>query len=206
MLNAERQGRPATTLLLLAVSAGLLLLLHFYELAPPGLWTKTLFESLHVPIFGAVAVSLFVATGLRRAWGPAQRAAFVCAAAIVLAMLSEGAQISGQRDASFEDLMSDWLGAGAALLFALALSSRHPFQPVSRFGFALGGLVLCVTALWPLISVSAAYVERNLQQPVLVSFDTRLGRTFRRTSPAFSMPFNPKISGYNLILFDHMPM
>lgn len=170
--------------MLLAFSGGLLLLLHFYAPAPSGLWTQILLESLHVPVFGIVALSLFVATGSRRDWGPAQRTAVACAAAIALAVLSEGAQISGPRDASIEDLVSDCLGAGAALLFALALSRRHPFRPITRIGFTLAGLASCLIALWPLISVSAAYLERNLQQPVLISFDHRFGKTFRRTQHA----------------------
>ena len=165
---------------MLAFSAGLLLLLHFYVPAPSGLWTKSFLESLHVPIFAVVALSLFAATGLRRNWGPVQRAATVCTLVIALAVLSEGAQMSGPRDASIEDLVSDWLGAGAALLFALALSRRHPFPPIARLGFTLAGLASCLIALWPLISVSAAYLERNLQQPVLISFDHHFGQTFRR--------------------------
>ena len=173
-----------TTLMLLAVSAGLLLLLHFYEPAPSGLWTDTLLESLHVPIFGIIALSLFVATGLRTDWRPAKRVAFVCVAATALALLSESAQISGPRDASFEDLMSDWLGASAALLFALALSGRHLYPLAARFSVALAGLALCLIALWPFISVSIAYIERNVQQPILVSFDARIGRVFRHTQHA----------------------
>ena len=156
------------------------MLLHFYAPAPSGLWTQILLESLHVPVFGIVALSLFVATGSRRDWGPLQRAAVALAVAIALAVLSEGAQISGPRDASIEDLVSDWLGAGAALLFALALSRRHPFLPATRVGFTLAGLASCLIALWPLISVSAAYLERNLQQPMLISFDHHFGKTFRR--------------------------
>lgn len=181
MPNPERRDRPTTTLVLLAFSICLLLLLHFYVPAPSGLWTKSLLEALHIPVFGVVALSLFVATGLRRHWGLLQRAAAVCAASIVLALLSESAQISGPRDASFEDLMSDWLGASAALLFALALSRRHDFRSAARFGFAVVGLASCLVALWPFITVSAAYLERNLQQPVLVTFDARLGHVFRRT-------------------------
>lgn len=176
-----RQYRPGIALLLLAISACLLLLLHFYTPAPSGLWAQSFMESLHVPIFGIVAISLFVATGLRRDWGPVQRTIVVCTAAVALALLSEGAQMSGPRDASFEDLVSDWLGAGAALLFALALSKRHPFLPTARLGFAMAGLASCLVAMWPFISVSAAYMERNLKQPMLVSFDHHFGETFRRT-------------------------
>lgn len=176
-----RQGKPATAVILLAISVGLLLLLHFYEPGPSGLWTKTVLKSLHVPVFGAVALSLFVMSGLRGNWNPVQRVAVVCTAIIALALLSEGAQIAGPRDASIEDLISDWLGAGTAILFALALSRRHPFRPAARLGFALTGLASCLIALWPFISVSGAYIERILQQPVLVSFDARFGETFWRT-------------------------
>jgi VanZ family protein len=180
MSFSTRQSSPATALLLLAISIGLLLLLHFYVPTPSGLWTKALLESLHVPIFGIVALSIFITTGLRGDWNPVQRVAAVCAATVVLSALSEGAQISGPRDASFDDLVSDWLGAGTALLFALAFSRHHPLRPAARLGFTLAGLASLLIALWPFISVSAAYIERNLQQPVLVSFDAHLGGTFRR--------------------------
>ncbi len=168
----------------MAFSTGLLLLLHFYEPSPHGLWEQSFLESLHVPVFGVVALSLFAATGLRNEWGVAQRVAVVCAAAIAIAILSEGAQISGPRDASIKDLVSDWLGAAAALLFALALTRRHPFRPTHRLGFAIAGLASCLLALWPLVSVSAAYLERNMRQPVLISFDHHLGQVFRRAQHA----------------------
>ena len=124
--------------LLLAISAGLLLLLHLYEPPAAGLWTQTLFNSMHVPVFGIVALSLYVATGIWANWGLAQRAIGVCIAALALSILSETAQIPGPRDASVKDLISDWLGAAAALVtssltMGMAASSP-PAIPASRSG------------------------------------------------------------------------
>ncbi len=145
---------------------------------------ETLFESMHVVIFGVLALTLFIATGLRREWGLVQRVAAVCAAIIVLSLLSEGAQIPGPRDASFEDLVADWLGASVSLFFALSFSSRPRIRPAARIALALAGLTTGLVGLWPIITVSAAYLERNLQRPVIVSFDSRFGQTFWRTQHA----------------------
>ncbi len=170
--------------LLLAISAGLLLLLHLYEPPAAGLWTQTLFNSMHVPVFGIVALSLYVATGIWANWGLAQRAIGVCIAALALSILSETAQIPGPRDASVKDLISDWLGAAAALLFSLAFSARDAVSRTTRIAFAVVGAAVLLAALSSFITVSVAYLERNFQKPLLVSFDARFGRTFRRTQHA----------------------
>jgi VanZ family protein len=179
MTDAEQQRKPAAALLMLSVSIGLLLLLHFYHPAPSGLWLKSLLESLHAPVFGVVALSIFVSTGLRSDWSLGRRLVTAFAASVALGVLSEAAQIAGSRDASLEDLISDWLGAGATLLIAVAFVSRNDLRRVTRYGLASAGLALFLVALWRFIGVSAAYAERNFQQPVLVSFDARFGQAFR---------------------------
>lgn len=184
MAPGARAMNHFLALLLVVISAGLLLLLHLYEPPAAGLWTQTFFDSLHVPVFGIIALSLYVATGIWVNWGPAQRAVVVCIAAFTLSILSEAAQIPGPRDASVKDLVSDWLGAAAALLLALAFTARDAVSRTRQIAFAVIGAAVLLVALSSFITVSVAYLERNFQKPLLVSFDSRFGRTFRRTQHA----------------------
>jgi len=101
-----------------------------------------------------------------------------------LGILSEAAQIPGPRDASMQDLVSDWLGATAALLFALAFNSGGEIRRRSKIAAAFAGTVVLIFALSSIIVVSVAYAERSHQYPVLVSFSARFGHYFRRTQHA----------------------
>ena len=109
----------------------------------------------------------------------------ICVAAaavltIFLGVLSEAAQIQGPRDASFSDLLADWLGAASALILLLALARSSPLRRKSRTICAAIGIGLLLLALQPLISVSAAYIERNHNVPVLFSSDSWFGSRFLR--------------------------
>lgn len=184
MLPRDQQNSRALAPLLLTMSAGLLLLLHWFEPPAAGLWSQTFFESLHVPVFGIIALSLYIATGTWADWGFAKRAAVACSVAFALGIASEAAQIPGPRDASAKDLICDWLGAAAALLLALAFGARDAISSAARMTLAVIAAAALLVALSSFIAVSVAYLERNVQQPVLVSFDARFGRTFRRTHNA----------------------
>ncbi len=184
MLPDVRPDRRVLTRLLLMTSAALLLLLHLYEPPTSGLWAQTFFNSMHVPVFGAVALSLYFATATKADWGFPQRVATVLVIVFVLSILSEAAQIPGPRDASVQDLVSDWLGAAAVLFFARAFGTDKAISRGGRVTYALIGTAVLLFALSSLIGVSAAYIERGYQRPVLVSFDAHFGRYFRRTQHA----------------------
>ena len=176
-------ARPASRVLatqLLVISVGLLIFMHVFQPLAPGLWTQTLFNSLHVPVFGFIALSLYVATAAWANWNFLQRAVIVSFSILVTSVLSEAAQIPGPRDASLSDLVSDWLGAAAMLLFTRAYSADDARRRKTRLLSALTGAAVLIVALSSLILVSVAYLERAYLQPVLFSFDANLGHYFRR--------------------------
>ena len=126
-------SKSVLILLLLAMSAGLLLLLHFVEPPGTGLWTRTFFDAAHVPVFGIVAPCVFVATGIRAQWNLPRRCAVVAAAVLVLSIISEAAQIPGRRDASLHDLLFDWLGAAGFLLLGIAFVTSNTIAIQGNF-------------------------------------------------------------------------
>lgn len=169
---------------MLAISAGLLLSLHYFAPPATGLWLFTFFNSLHVSVFAVIALSLFVAMSVFTGSTRAQSATIAGIIAIVLGIISEAAQIPGPRDASVEDLLSNTGGAIGALLVVLATTGDRSASKISRVVFFVAGSAILLAALLPMILVSAAYLERNYRKPLLVSFDSRFARTFIRTQNA----------------------
>ena len=164
--------------------AVLILTLHFFRPVQGGLWFQVFFDSLHVPVFGMIAVAVFMITGTRKTWRLRQRLLVTAVSVFVISILSEAAQIPGPRDASFEDLVADWLGATGFVLLALALHARrHNGRSASRV-YALAGSAVLLVALSDLALTSAAFLERNARVPILVTFDSYLGQRFVRTQNA----------------------
>ena len=145
----------------LAVTLLLLVALHLAAPATPVLWLKTLFDWLHVPVFALVAIGLFHAFGTWRA--NANRAFLAFAAAGVLAVISEAAQIPTARDASYSDIFSNITGAAIGLLSIPTVTNRTHVKIIGR---TLALALLLVTCL-PLIRISADYIERNRAFPVI---------------------------------------
>lgn len=179
MFTNQRYKRAAVALLLMIGSA-LLALLHFYKPRGSGLWLETFNNSAHVPVFALVSLVLFVSLGIVRNLRFWTRISIAGAISVLLAILSEAAQIAGPRDASFEDLLADWLGSTGMLMAIIAFSHRAQLERKIRGFWAMASLILFLIALKPLISVSIAYVERNRNLPVLFSFDAHLNKTFLR--------------------------
>jgi len=171
-------NRKMTRLALLAVVAVLLLTLHLYSPLQNGLWAQTFFDALHVPVFGLIALSLYAITPdhYRRAYRIAQALAVTC----VLSVLSEAVQIPVSRDASLHDLIADWLGAAGFLSAALAVSPGFSISMVRRVTMGVAATALLGWPLYPLANVSAAFLERNAQFPILVQFDSRFGAVLVR--------------------------
>ncbi len=170
----------ARSLLLFVAAIAILILLHVAKAPAEGLWQQSFLNSLHVFVFAVVAVLLFAATKVLANLSIARRALATLVAAFLLGLVSEAAQISGPRDASLEDLFSDWFGATGALLVAIALMPTLRAKRRSRLLMSFSGLAILTFALFPLLKISAAYAERHIQKPVLVSFDSFFSRTFVR--------------------------
>lgn len=180
MLPDTGHGNSIKAIVLLVFSAAFLLLQHMYEPPVTGLWAETFFNSLHVPVFGVVAAGLYIATASQKNWTDVKRIVVVCIAVLVLSVISEAAQIPGPRDASVRDLVSDWLGAVAAIALIRAYNINQIRNRRHKICAAMFGTTILLIALSSLIGVSAAYVERHYQFPILVSFDGRFSEYFRR--------------------------
>ena len=165
-----------------AVVIGLLLTLHLYSPPRIGLWANVFYNSLHVPVFGLIAVSLYSIFADRLSWRKGVSLAFVLTCA--LGVLSEVAQIATSRDASLQDLFADCLGAAGFLAIFLAVTPPRDFSSGRRVAHAGVGLLVLAFSLSPLITVSAAYLERNLQRPVIANVDGKFGRVLTRVQNA----------------------
>jgi hypothetical protein len=176
------ESRSATRAIPIAVIAVLLLALQFYSPPRIGLWANVFYDSLHVPVFGLIAISLYNIFSRRLNWPRSLIAAFFVAC--ILGVLSETAQIATSRDASWRDIVSNCLGAAGFLAIYVTLWPPHPTSGIKRFLNAGVGALILGVALAPLIHVSAAYAERNLQQPVIANFDGMFGRLLIRIQNA----------------------
>jgi len=178
MSNRRKIANPVLALSMLGLVTALLLLLHLVSPPTTGLWMQTFANSLHVPVFGTIALCIFVLAGTIEGFDLRQRAVTAIGATFLLGALSEAAQIPGPRHASIEDLVSDWLGAAGVVLLAMAISRAGSISRPLRGTVAIAGTSLLLIAVAPLIQISAAYIERNIQKPLIVSFDSHFGRRF----------------------------
>ena len=160
----------------------LLLVIHFATPSRSGLWLQTFYDSLHVPLFGIIAVCALLVTPLH--WSRRKRLLTVLAAVIVLSALSEIVQIPTGRDASLSDLLADWFGAAGFVAAAIVFSSSISVPKGRGRYLLLLGFALVIWPLIPLGKVSAAYLERSQLLPVLVNFDSRFSDMFFRVQNA----------------------
>jgi VanZ family protein len=171
-------GKSIRIAVLSAIVVALLYALLFYQPPHGGLWTQVFFDSLHVPVFGLIALGIFLLWHPERSW--IRRSAFALLVACALGLLSEFAQTFTSRDASVGDFVADCLGAAGTLAIAVSVFHGDRLSPTWRAASAVGGLLLLTWALAPLATISAAYAERNLQFPVILDPDSRFGRKLVR--------------------------
>lgn len=159
-----------------AVIVALLLVIHFATPSRGGLWLQTLYDSLHVFFFGAIAVCVLLATPLH--WSRRKRLLTVLAAVFALSVFSELVQIPTGRDASFGDLLADWFGAAGSIAVAIVFSTSISVPKGRGRHLVILGIALIVWPLLPLAKVSAAYLERSQLLPELASFDSSFSGVF----------------------------
>lgn len=181
-----------------ALVAALLLLIQFGRPPPSGLWMSTLYESMHVPLFGVIALCVILITPSH--WPRRIRLFTLAGVVLGLSLLSEAAQIPTNRDASMEDLVADWLGAAAFSMFAVAFAPSFRLDRRWRLLLVPLGLLLLVWSLLPLVKVSAAYIERSQNLPELVDFDATFSRTFMRIQNATLLKQHDDASGHTSAL------
>lgn len=174
--------RNGLRLLASAVIVILLLVMHFVTPSRGGLWLQTFYDSLHVPLFGIIAVCVLLVTPLH--WSRRKRLLIVLGAVFTLSALSEIVQIPTARDASFDDLIADLLGAASFIAAAIVFSPSIAVPKGRGRYLIILAVVLVSWPLLPLAEISAAYLERNQTLPALVRFDSSFGRAFFRLQNA----------------------
>ncbi len=127
----------------------------------PGVWLETLFDWLHVPLFGLVSLALLSLAPAT--WTDTRRFGFALAGSLVLAVTTEAIQIPLPHDADWKDVVADGIGAFSFLLIARMCRTR---VLSSVLLFAVGTTLLTVSAL-PVISLTNTIVSRNAQFPVI---------------------------------------
>ncbi len=148
------------------------------------MWFHVLFNTLHAPVFGIIAICLYRVARIVTRWSIGKCIAAVLALSVCLGALSELAQVPTGRDASLGDLLTDVLGASAFLFLAVASGFLDRPTKSTRIGLAIVGAITLIVVSLPLLTVSAAYIERNLQLPVLATPDASLGKHFWRRQHA----------------------
>ncbi len=145
----------------LTAAIALLVILHLFRPGTSSFWLETFFDWLHVPVFALVTIGIFHALGGWRS--NVNKAILAFLAALVLAVVSEAAQIPTSRDASWHDIFSNVLGAAIGLLAIPTVTRRVTLKVVSR----TLAILLLLISWWPLLGVTTAYVERNRVFPVI---------------------------------------
>ena len=137
-----------------------------------GILLRTLFEWLHVPVFGLVSLAILSMTPT--SWPGSQRFGLALMGSVLLGVLTEAAQIPMQRDASWEDLIADVAGAAGLLAFAYAVSRKQIIGVIS----AISAAAILLWSASPLIATTQALVHRNSQFPVIFNGDIDSEKTF----------------------------
>lgn len=157
----------------LIAAALILILLVAVVFAPvPGdsIWSRTLHNFAHGPVFGAVAVLLLI---VMRVGGstrhPVAQYAFAFAGAGVLGVATEVLQLTSGRDASWLDLRRDLLGSAAFLLVFAALDRRWSGSALRTGAFTAGAVLLAYLAA-PVVHAALEYRGRARMFPVIADF------------------------------------
>jgi hypothetical protein len=157
----------------IAAAIGLLLVVLPIALPHDTHASSVLQNFVHGPVFGLVAMATLRTIGAhpsmsgRRA-GTRTLIAFAVTAGIAAA--SEIAQIPGPRDASFEDLIVNFVGAATALALVRRHEVRSPDLAHQRLALGLASLTGSLFLLAPLLPAAVAYGIRYQQLPDLVRF------------------------------------
>jgi len=152
-------------LLVLAVA------MHLVDLPVTSKAGRALADNLHAPGFGFIAIAIWLL--VRRTNAPMSSLVSTLAITVALAVVSEIAQIPGQRNASISDLGRDLLGIAGFLLLAVCSDAqlRRRLCRSYRVALTLIGLTLTSMALQPTAVNSRVLVARALAVPSIATFD-----------------------------------
>jgi hypothetical protein len=157
-------------LILVALFVVVATLLFMRLPVPPTYAGRTIENAGHMPVFFLVTFGLLVV--LRGDFKVEGLRLYTLAGLLGggLGFLSEVIQQPLARDASWEDVFSDAVGAACALA-VFALFDRRTRLARATWLFALTVALACVAFyVTPLVRMSVAYVHRNGQFPVIADF------------------------------------
>ena len=168
---------PYRYLLAGSLVAALLLTTIVARPANPDLWAQAVFDWLHVPVFGIIAVCSFVMTP--STWRLRYRLLVAATATFALGLLTESAQtLQPNRSASAHDLLNDMLGAAAFLALLTALAPGLPLSRPVRVSLVLVSAGLVGWSLTQPAKVFPAYIDRYRHVPSIAPINSRKSRLF----------------------------
>jgi len=135
---------------------------------------RTLEDAGHTPLFFLVTIGVLFALRDHPRLQGARLYVFAGLFGALMGLLSEVIQRPLARDASWEDVLADVVGAILALAVYALFDRRTRHSAWQRFG-ALAVALSCVAIfLTPIVRMARAYVHRNGQFPVIADFHSRI--------------------------------
>lgn len=178
MTTANHQSRRARIIAAGLVITVLVLMAHQYLPVRISDLGHEAIRSLHGPGFGLVALLMMLL--LRGSGHPASAYVKSAAFSMVLAAVSEAAQIPGPREADLGDLLIDALGIlsflGIAAVFDAGIRGVIGKAPVIIL--ALVSLPALALTLQPTTWLSYALIKREQAMPQVLSFDEPWEQTY----------------------------
>lgn len=159
-------------LLILFVVAALLLFLPLP--IRPTYAGRTLENAGHTPLFFLVTLGVLVVMGDHPRFQGLRLYALAGLIGAGAGFLSEVIQMPLARDASWEDVLADVVGAVLALAVYALFDRRTRLPAWQRLG-ALAVALSCIAIfLTPIVRMAGAYVHRNGQFPVIADFHSSI--------------------------------
>ena len=139
---------------------------------PPTEAGRTIENAGHLPLFLMVTLSVLFVLRERTSFTGARLYALAGLVGIGAGFLSEVIQRPLRRDASWEDVLADAVGAICALAVYAMFDRRSGLQRWHRI-LAVMVAVACVAIyVAPIVTMTRAYLHRNGQFPVLANFQS----------------------------------
>ena len=149
---------------------------HRFSPTQPSHLASAIVHSLHGPGFFVVAILIYIATGILKVGG--NRYIIAAVLSMGIAVIAEGAQIPGPRDAEVKDLVVDFVGIVAGLGL-IAFFDRDVRRKLGMRKWAVFGTTVSVflaVALLPTVWLAYAWFAQLRAAPELLTFEERWER------------------------------
>ncbi|MDX1488533.1 MAG: VanZ family protein, partial [Acidiferrobacterales bacterium] len=183
MISNTNKSSNKSRMVFCIVAALVLFMSHqLYRPAAGGMLQQVLLDGSHIPVFGVIAVLVFFAMPAR--WANSRRIVIAGLAALAIGATSEIVQLATPRHASIQDFKANVIGVVGSLLVTASFLGFGSLRLPGRVALAVGGISLFAMGMLPLLTVSAAYVQRDRMFPMLFSPDARFMDVFVTTQNA----------------------